>query len=390
MNITETVCQLAPEIMGIFEYLHAHPEISWQERNTTSYIEDFLAAHSYKTITFDDCTGVVGEIGEGGFTVALRSDIDALWQEVNGVFQANHSCGHDGHMTIALGSLLVLSRMNYTPPGKLKAIFQPAEEKGTGALKMIEKHMLDDVDYLYGVHLRPNEEVKDRQAAPAIVHGAAQFLKGEIIGTAAHGARPHQGQNAIEIGAAFVGLLNSIHLNPSIPYSVKMTQFSAGGESSNIIPGRAGFSLDLRAQTNEVMEQLVEQVKKIAAALAVVNGVEINLKPGANVAAAVVNSQAQCFMESAIADTLGAENVVPPVITTGGEDFHFYTLKKPNIKATMLGLGCGLMPGLHHPEMTFNRETLLAGVEIMTKAILATFEHHREECKNGSDNQIII
>ncbi|MGE7604013.1 M20 peptidase aminoacylase family protein [Peribacillus sp. NPDC097675] len=378
MDITQSLVKLRPRIIEIFDHLHAHPETSWNEVNTTSFITDILTENQCTVTTFADCTGVIGEMGEGRFTVGLRSDIDALWQEVHDTFQANHSCGHDGHMALALGVFLVLKEMNFQPNGKLKFIFQPAEEKGTGALKMIEEKVVDDMDYLYGVHLRPAEEVSDGQASPAIVHGAAQFIKGEIIGTDAHGARPHQGQNAIEIGASFVTMLNNIHLNPSIPYSVKMTQFSAGGESSNIIPGKATFSLDLRAQKNEIMKDLTSRVKKIAEALAHAHGVEINLESSSYVVAAHVNEQAQAIMAEAISDTLGKENLVPPVITTGGEDFHFYTLRKPKIKATMLGLGCGLTPGLHHPLMTFNKEALLSGIEILTKAILLTFDKHGE------------
>ncbi|MBK5445227.1 MULTISPECIES: M20 peptidase aminoacylase family protein [Peribacillus] len=378
MDITQSIEKLRPRIIEIFDHLHSHPETSWNEVNTTAFISNVLKENQCSVKKFKDCTGVIGEIGNGSFTVGLRSDIDALWQEVHGSFQANHSCGHDGHMTLALGVFLVLKEMNFQPKGKLKFIFQPAEEKGTGALKMIDEKVVDDVDFLYGVHLRPAEEVKDGQAAPAIVHGAAQFIKGEIVGTDAHGARPHQGQNAIEIGASFVTLLNNIHLNPSIPFSAKMTQFFAGGESSNIIPGKATFSLDLRAQDNEVMKDLTKRVEKVAEALAVANGVEINLESGANVAAAIVNNQAQEIMAEAIADTLGKENLVAPVITTGGEDFHFYTLKKPEIKATMLGLGCDLTPGLHHPNMTFNKEALLSGIEILTKAIILTFEKYGE------------
>ncbi|KQU08283.1 amidohydrolase [Bacillus sp. Leaf13] len=376
--MTQSIEKLRPRIIEIFDHLHSHPETSWNEVNTTAFISNVLKENQCYVKKFKDCTGVIGEIGNGSFTVGLRSDIDALWQEVHGSFQANHSCGHDGHMTLALGVFLVLKEMNFQPKGKLKFIFQPAEEKGTGALKMIDEKVVDDVDFLYGVHLRPAEEVKDGQAAPAIVHGAAQFIKGEIVGTDAHGARPHQGQNAIEIGASFVTLLNNIHLNPSIPFSAKMTQFFAGGESSNIIPGKATFSLDLRAQDNEVMKDLTKRVEKVAEALAVANGVEINLESGANVAAAIVNNQAQEIMAEAIADTLGTENLVAPVITTGGEDFHFYTLKKPEIKATMLGLGCDLTPGLHHPNMTFNKEALLSGIEILTKAIILTFEKYGE------------
>ncbi|MGW6382826.1 M20 peptidase aminoacylase family protein [Peribacillus butanolivorans] len=378
MDITQSIEKLRPRIIEIFDHLHSHPETSWNEVNTTAFISNVLKENLCSVKKFKDCTGVIGEIGNGSFTVGLRSDIDALWQEVHGSFQANHSCGHDGHMTLALGVFLVLKEMNFQPKGKLKFIFQPAEEKGTGALKMIDEKVVDDVDFLYGVHLRPAEEVKGGQAAPAIVHGAAQFIKGEIVGTDAHGARPHQGQNAIEIGASFVTLLNNIHLNPSIPFSAKMTQFFAGGESSNIIPGKATFSLDLRAQDNEVMKDLTKRVEKVAEALAVANGVEINLESGANVAAAIVNNQAQEIMAEAIANTLGKENLVAPVITTGGEDFHFYTLKKPEIKATMLGLGCDLTPGLHHPNMTFNKEALLSGIEILTKAIILTFEKYGE------------
>ena len=378
MDIKQSLVKLRPRIIEIFDHLHAHPETSWNEVRTTEFIAEILTENQCTVTRFADCTGVIGEMGEGQFTVGLRSDIDALWQEVNDTFQANHSCGHDGHMTLALGVFLVLKEMNFQPKGKLKFIFQPAEEKGTGALKMIEEKVVDDIDFLYGVHVRPAEEVSDGKAAPAIVHGSAQFIKGEILGTDAHGARPHQGQNAIEIGASLITLLNSIHLNPSIPYSVKMTQFSAGGESSNIIPGKATFSLDLRAQDNDLMEELTMKVKKTAQALAIANGVEITLEPNAYVAAAHVDEQAQTIMAEAITDTLGKENLVPPVITTGGEDFHFYTLKKPTIKATMLGLGCGLTPGLHHPLMTFNKEALLSGIEILTKAILLTFDKYGE------------
>ncbi|MEH7124983.1 M20 peptidase aminoacylase family protein [Bacillus sp. JJ1773] len=364
--------QLKPTINSLFDYFHQHPEVSWEEFKTTEYIQTFLVKQGFKVKTFDDCTGLVAEVGSGDICVGLRTDIDALWQEVDGIYKANHSCGHDSHMTMIIGTMLLLKKINFPNKAKLKFIFQPAEEKGTGALKMIEKNVVDDVDYLYGVHLRPIQELEDGYAVPAVYHGAAKFITGEIIGEDAHGARPHLGQNAIEIGAAIVNEIKGIHLNPMVPYSAKMTKFHAGGDSGNIIPGRGSFSLDVRAQTNQVMEELTEKIENIFKQISLLYGVNIPFETKANVAAAEVDLEAVEFMKQAIIDTLGETGLKQPIISSGGEDFHFYTLKRPNIKATMLGLGCGLTPGLHHPNMTFNREAMFSGIEILTRTIMNT------------------
>ncbi|MFJ8256664.1 M20 peptidase aminoacylase family protein [Peribacillus asahii] len=365
--------QLKPTIQTVFEHLHQHPEVSWKEYQTTAYIKQLLEEEGFNVQTFDDCTGLVVEIGSGNFCVGLRTDIDALWQEVDGQFKANHSCGHDSHMTMTIGAMLLLKKLNPQINGRIKFVFQPAEEKGTGALKLIEKHVVDDVDFLYGVHLRPIQELRDGEAAGAIYHGAAKFLEGEIIGEDAHGARPHLGQNAIEIGASLIQEMKSIHLDPMVPHTVKMTKFLAGGDTGNLIPGKASFSIDLRAQTNEVMDKLTEKVEKIADALANLYGVDIRLETKANVAAAQVNEEALSYMEKAIIESIGAEQLRKPIVSSGGEDFHFYTLKNPHLKATMLGLGCDLQPGLHHPQMTFNHDAIYAGIEILARTLLHTF-----------------
>lgn len=127
---------------------------------------------------------------------------------------------------------------------------------------MIEEGVLDDIDYLYGVHVRPIQETQNGRCAPSILHGSSQHIEGTIIGEEAHGARPHLGKNSIEIAAFLVHKLGLIHIDPQIPHTVKMTKLQAGGESSNIIPGKASFSLDLRAQTNEAMEALIAETER--------------------------------------------------------------------------------------------------------------------------------
>lgn len=367
---------LEERVHQTFLHLHNHPEISWEEVETTKYIKELLEQSGCRVTVFEDCTGVIGEYGTGEDVpvVGIRADMDALWQEVDGVFQPNHSCGHDAHMSMVLG---VLWKLEQHPElaGKIKVkfIFQPAEETGEGALKMVEKHVIDDVDYLFGVHLRPGQEIKMGQASPVIVHGATKTYEGVIKGEDAHGARPHLNVNAIEVGAQIVNMLNKIHLDPQVPCSVKMTRFQAGGKSTNIIPGSAAFALDLRAQTNEAMAELEKQVNDIFAAIRQLYNIDIEITNKNGIAAAVVNEEATKIMERAIVAVLGEEGLVPTLVTPGGDDFHYYTIKKTSLKATMLGLGCDLAPGLHHPYMTFNKDALIKGVEILYRALLNTY-----------------
>ncbi|WP_257348203.1 M20 peptidase aminoacylase family protein [Pseudalkalibacillus decolorationis] len=369
---------LNERVLDTFHYLHEHAEISWEETETTKYIAKRLKESGCKVTTFDDCPGVIGEFGnfENNLPViAIRADIDALWQEVNGEFRANHSCGHDAHMSMVLGVLWMLEQ-NKAIKDKIaiKFIFQPAEEKGSGALKMVDKGVVDDVDYLYGIHLRPEQETKIGHATPVIVHGAALQVNGRIKGYDAHGARPHLNQNAIEIGAQIVNMINKIYLDPRVPYSVKMTNFHAGGKNTNIIPGSGTFSLDMRAQNNELMDELERKVNGIFTAISDLYDVAIEVENIEGIAAAETNSEAIKIMEKAISDTLGEDKVDPPLVTPGGDDFHFYTIKKPQLKATMIGLGCDLKPGLHHPHMTFNKDALMNGVQILYNAILQTYK----------------
>lgn len=374
-----TLEKLKPIIFELFDHFHQNPELSWKEVKTTEFIANFLQSNGCHVRTFPDHTGVVAEWGErtgDALTVGVRADMDSLWQEVNGTFQANHSCGHDAHMTMVLGMLLLLKELQIKLPGRLKLIFQPAEEVGNGALKLIEKQVIDDIDFLYGVHLRPIHELSKGMASPGIIHGAAETVSARIIGFDTHGARPDLGVNAIEVVGTILEQLKGIRLNPFASYSVKMTQVSAGGENKNIIPGTAQFHLDLRAQTNETMDELVKKVGHILDRVASLYEVKIDFEYQEKVYAAVLNNAAQQNMAQAIAETLGDEQVMPPVITPGAEDFHYYTKERPHLKAAMLGLGCDLAPGLHHPNMSFHRESLLDGIEILTRTVLATFEQN--------------
>lgn len=365
------------EILEWFTHFHENPEISWKEYNTTEKIASILDGLGVAYSRFDDVTGLVAEIGSGKKVIAVRADIDALWQEVGGEWKANHSCGHDANISMVLGAMMYLRDQQLG--SKVRFIFQPAEEKGNGSIAMIERGVMEDVTHLFGIHLRPIEELPLGKVSPSIHHGAGHFLQGSIKGTDAHGARPHQGRNSIDVVVALHQIVKSLYISPFEPHSVKLTKIIAGGESLNIIPGTAEFALDVRAQKNDVLHQLKVAIDEKIAALQTLYGVEINwdwedFTPGAE-----VDPEAEAIAAEAITDTIGAAALAPPVITSGSDDFHFYTVKHPEVKATMIGVGADLAPGLHHPDMSFEKSALDTGAKVLAKTILMASNHDKIE-----------
>lgn len=350
-----------------FNYFHKHPEVSWQETATTAKLSAIMESEGIKHRTFDDVTGLFAEIGEGERVVAVRADIDALWQEVDGKVQANHSCGHDANMAMVLGALLYLKDETLTK--RIRFIFQPAEERGNGSLAMIERGALQDVTHLYGVHLRPIEELPFGKVVPALHHGSGIFLKGKITGVDAHGARPHQGKNAIDVIAAIHQFVKSIYFSPFESYSAKMTNIQAGGDSLNIIPGSATFALDVRAQSNRIMDEMKSRIDEGLASLAKLFDVQIDWHWDDFTPAAEVSEEAKDIADAAIRSVIGDAHTAPSLHTTGADDFHFYTIKKPELKAAMLGIGADLAPGLHHPDMSFNHEALDIGARVLAETL---------------------
>lgn len=359
--------EIKAKIQEYFSHFHAHPEVSWKEIETTKKLAEIMDELDIPYRTFDDVTGLLAEIGEGDRVVAVRADIDALWQEVRGTVQANHSCGHDANMAMVLGALLHLQ--NETLTKRIRFIFQPAEEQGNGSLSMIERGALEGVTHLYGVHLRPIEELPFGKVAPAIHHGSGIFLRGKITGVDAHGARPHQGKNAIDVIAAIHQFVKSIYFSPFESYSAKLTNIQAGSDSLNIIPGSAKFALDVRSQSNEIMDSLRSRIDEGLESIAKLHAVEIDWEWTDYTPAAEVSEEAMQIADAAIRDVVGDENTAPPVNTTGADDFHFYTIKKPELKAAMLGIGADLAPGLHHLDMDFNHDALEIGARVLAETL---------------------
>lgn len=207
------------------------------------------------------------------------------------------------------------------------------------------------------------------QATPALMHGSSYIVEAEIEGLTAHGARPHLGVNAIDAAAAVVQAVNAIHLNPVVPSSAKTTKLAAGGATLNAIPPRADMAFDLRAQENEAMNQLIQKVAQAVEYGAASVGAKGASRVKSGVPAAHYSEAMVAIAREAISAVLGPDGVLEPITTPGGEDFHFFAQKHSRIKAGYIGLGCDLKPGLHHPDMVFDKNALPLGAKILTEVV---------------------
>lgn len=358
------------QIQATFDTLHATPELGFEEFKTSAFLAERARAAGFEVQTGVGGTGVVATLkgAEPGPVVAVRADMDALPHTVDGEKIKVHSCGHDANCTMVLTMAEEIAKAGLAR-GTLKILFQPAEETLFGSMKMIEAGVIDDVDVLLGIHLRPEQEAKLGQATPALCHGGSTMMKAKITGKVAHGARPHLGINAINAAAAAVQAVNAVVANPAEPWSCKVTQLRAGGEVINMIPETAEMALDIRAARNETMASILKQVENAIRCGAGTVGASVEFEVLGSVPGADYSDEITQVAREAITEVLGAEGLLAPIVTPGADDFHRYKIAKPSLKAGFVGLGANLTPGLHDPKMSFDHAALEQGAKVLVAMV---------------------
>lgn len=362
-SVTEMVEEYQEKIYALFNELHAHPELGFKESLTSS----ILKTHMINAGCFDEIvpvgeTGLIGVIqgSEPGPVVGIRADMDALPFDIDGEQVSRHACGHDAHMTMALTASVLAGRAGLRR-GTLKLILQPAEEVFSGAVAMVESGQVNDIDELYGAHLRPIQEARLGQAAAGLWHSASRMVKVKVTGRGAHGARPHLGINAIDAGVAIVGAVNAIHQNPASNFSVKCTSLLAGGLAANIVPASCELGFDARAEHNSEMDELLAKMAVAVEHGAASVGAKGELIDLGGAPAAEYDQELLGVTRRAITTVLG--DCLPDIHTPGGEDFHYFATKG-GLRTAYFALGADLTPGLHAVDMHFNHDALALGVKI--------------------------
>lgn len=356
-------------IHKVWPELHAMPEPAFQEFKTSAYVAAKLRGLGYEVQEqVGGTTAVVGVLDSGktGPTVAVRSDMDCLlFKQSDGTNKAIHACGHDAHMTVAIGVAQLIKEQG-VPCGKVKLLFQPAEEIGKGALALLKAGALDDVDYAFGYHVMPSDMAKAGQIIPQINWTAATLIEGEIRGLAAHGSQPHLGVNAIDVGASVVAAINALHTNPLLGGSVKTTRFLGGSGSLNSICDKVAIGFDLRTTSNPEMLELRQRVMDIVVNTAKVYGAEAECHIVGTCPAAEADPSLLKLTQECIVAELGAAGLLPATSITVGEDFNFFKQERPQLKTASLGLGVDMVCGLHDPKMHMDISALEGAIKVLT------------------------
>jgi amidohydrolase len=386
LNIRSEILKLQPNLVQWRRELHRFPELGFKETRTANLIATKLWSWGIPHETGVAQTGIVATIvGELGSSpvMAIRADMDALpIQEENIISYKSqidglmHSCGHDGHVAIALGTAYYLWQHRYELKGTIKIIFQPAEEGPGGAKPMIVAGVLTNpqVDAIIGLHLWNNLPLGTVGVRSGALMAAVEFFHCKIFGRGGHGAMPHQTVDALVVGAQVVNALQTIvsrNIDPLDSAVVTVGQFHAG-TTTNVIADTARISGTVR-YFNPALENLLPQrIEQVIAGVCASMGAKYELDYQ-KLYPPVINDEAIANLVRSVAASVveTPAGIIPECQTMGGEDMSFFLEEVP---------GCYFFLGSanpdldlayphHHPRFDFDETALSAGVEIFVRCV---------------------
>ena len=338
INIKKEIQKISEHIYSYRRDFHQYPELSFQEYRTAETISKHLESFGIDHRTGVGKTGVVGEIVFGdGPTIALRADMDALpIQEVGDLEYKSknegvmHACGHDGHMAILLGAANALSKNQKLKKGKVRFIFQPAEEGAGGARYMIKDGCLDQVDEIYGLHLWNYQPVGEIGVKNGPIMAAADMFDIIIKGKGGHGATPQGTVDAIVVASNLITMLQTIvsrNTNPLDNTVVTIGEIN-GGQNFNVIADEVRLTGTTRAYTENNRNMIKKRMQDIIDGVSKSFGAEIVLKYKEGYPPTVNHEDPTKLVLEASSMVVG-KGAGYPYLSMGGEDFSYYLQKVP-------------------------------------------------------------
>ncbi len=390
MMLAEGILELQSEIQAIRRDLHAHPELRYEEHRTAAVVAAKLRAWGLEVTEGIGGTGVVGTLRRGTSTrsVGLRADMDALpLQEHNAFAHASkhagkmHACGHDGHTAMLLAGARWLSQHGGFD-GVAHFIFQPAEEGGAGAQKMIDEGLFDrfPCDAVFGMHNWPGMAAGTFAVTPGPMMASSNEFEITIRGKGAHAALPHNGVDPVLVATHLVQALQSIITRNKKPVEaavLSVTEIHAG-DATNIIPDSAVVRGTVRTFTMETLDLVESRMKALTEQLPPAFGATGALHFHRNYPPTINEPAQTAFAVEVMKELVGADNVNAACEPTmGSEDFAFMLLARPGCYA-FIGNGDGshregghgMGPCmLHNPSYDFNDELIPLGGSYWVKLV---------------------
>ncbi len=331
---------LTDRIVAFRRDLHQHPELSWNENRTGDRICEELDRLGLNYRRGVARTGIVADIpgGANGLKVALRADIDGLpVHEETGLEFASinegvmHACGHDAHTAMVLGATEILSREPELP-APVRVLFQPAEEKGAGALAMIEDGALDGVAMIFGGHVDRHYPTGKIVTHAGAVNASTDSFRITIKGKGGHAARPHETVDSVVVGSLLIMAIQTIvsrEVNPAHPSVITVGRFDAG-TAPNVIAGQAILEGTIRAQEKEVRDHLVGSLQRICQSVGRLHEADISTKIHRGTLPVVNPPEMAEIARVAAGAVVGEKNAIPlHTPNMGGEDFSYFMEKVP-------------------------------------------------------------
>lgn len=342
----------------LFQWFHRHPELGFEEYETTGKIREVLNDLSVQIVPCGLKTGLLALI-EGklpGKEIAVRADIDALAvEEESGVPYVSenngrmHACGHDFHTTVLLQAASILSAAKDSIRGRIWLIFQPAEEVMDGAKAVMAQKKLGDVSEFYGFHADPDLDEGVIGIEEGFVTSAVDRFEIEIIGKGCHGALPHLGKNPLDVMTGLAGALKGFIHRPipaTDPCVVSITRMH-GGSSWNIIPEKAFMEGTVRTFSRQTRAEIEAGFRRILDGYAALTQTDIRLTWTTG-CSAVENNAALCEAARKMAAETGTRTIRIQKLMTG-DDFGLYGDETPGSISLYLKAGTGKGPALHSP-----------------------------------------
>ncbi len=390
MKLVEPILAYLPELQEIRRDLHAHPELCYEEQRTADVVAAKLTEWGIPIVRGLGVTGVVGIVknGTSNRAIGLRADMDALpMQEINGFAHASrhpgkmHACGHDGHTAMLLGAAQHLAQhRNFD--GTVYLIFQPAEEGGGGARRMMIDGLFEQfpMDAVYGMHNWPGIPEGHFGVVAGPMMASSNEFRVSVRGKGAHAAQPHRGIDpvmvAVQIAQAWQTIV-SREKNPLESAVLSITQIHAGS-ATNVIPDEAELVGTVRTFSYEVLDLIQRRMEEIATGVAVAFNASVDFNFKRNYPPLINHPEQTAFAVEAMRAVVGADRVDTQVEPTmGAEDFAFMLQEKPgcyvflgNGDGAHRAGGHGLGPcQLHNTSYDFNDNLLPIGASYWVRLV---------------------